>query len=325
MKFLTCRSPVLNKKYRGCVMISVVIPTYNRAGFLEKAIASVQKQTLACGEIIVVDDGSTDATPEIVQQISLNSQNSQISKMNQIPIRYLYQDNKGASAARNVGITAAEYDILCFLDSDDRWVSHKLEMQFKAMRRQPQYLISHTKEIWYRQGMQVNQKKKHAPPHGEIFQRALRMCVVGMSTVMMQREIFHRYGLFNENMLCCEDYDLWLRVSREEEFLLVDEALTLKDGGRPDQLSALYRLGMDRWRIYSLCLLLEKTSLEAEQYDQVVAELERKCRIYGKGCIKHGRPEEGEYYLTLPKQQNMKGGTFILHSASSMNREDMFL
>ena len=206
-----------------------------------------------------------------------------------------------------MGITAAKYDMLCFLDSDDRWVPHKLAMQFQAMRRQPQYLISHTRETWYRHGMQVNQKKKHAPPHGEIFHRSLRMCVVGMSTVMMQREIFHRYGLFNENMLCCEDYDLWLRVSREEAFLLVDEALTLKDGGRPDQLSALHRLGMDRWRIYSLCLLLKNTSLEAEQYDQVVAELERKCRIYGKGCIKHGRPEEGEYYLALPKQQNMQG------------------
>ncbi|MCI5193315.1 MAG: glycosyltransferase family 2 protein [Candidatus Electrothrix sp. AU1_5] len=287
-------------------MISVIIPTYNRAEFIEQAIASVLDQTLTsgaiCGEIIVVDDGSTDATPEIVQQISKN---------NHIPIRYLYQENKGASAARNLGITAAQHDMLCFLDSDDRWVPHKLEMQLHAMQRQPQYLISHTREIWYRHGMQVNQKKKHAPPHGEIFQRALRMCVVGMSTVMMQREIFQRYGLFNENMPCCEDYDLWLRVSREEAFLLVDEALTLKDGGRPDQLSALHRLGMDRWRIYSLCLLLENTSLKAEQYDQVVAELERKCRIYGKGCIKHGRPEEGEYYLALPKQQNMQGGAVI--------------
>lgn len=301
-------------------MISVIIPTYNRAGFIAQAITSVLQQTLAsgtiCGEILVVDDGSTDATPEIVQQMRRKKQ------IGEIPLRYLYQENKGASAARNLGITAAKYDMLCFLDSDDRWVPHKLAMQFKAMQRQPQYLISHTRETWYRYGMQVNQKKKHAPPHGKIFQRSLRMCVVGMSTVMMRREVFQRYGLFNESMPCCEDYDLWLRVSREEAFLLVDEALTLKDGGRPDQLSALHRLGMDRWRIYSLCLLLEKTSLEAEQYDQVVAELERKCRIYGKGCIKHGRPEEGEYYLALPKQQtkqkNMKGGVFVPDGKGAM-------
>ncbi|MCI5160308.1 MAG: glycosyltransferase family 2 protein, partial [Candidatus Electrothrix sp. AUS1_2] len=218
------------------------------------------------------------------------------------PIHYLYQENKGASAARNKGIAEACYDLLCFLDSDDRWAPRKLEVQLKAMEREPRYLISHTKEIWYRQGKQVNQKKKHAPPHGEIFRRSLRMCVVGMSTVMVRRELFARYGLFDAEMLCCEDYDLWLRVSRKEQFLLVDEALTLKDGGRADQLSAVHRLGMDTWRIRSLCRLLEHSQLSSEQYAQAFAELERKCRIYGKGCIKHGREEEGERYLALPDQ-----------------------
>ncbi|MCW5210745.1 glycosyltransferase family 2 protein, partial [Desulfobulbus sp. N3] len=158
------------------------------------------------------------------------------------------------------------------------------------------------RELWYRQGMQVNQKKKHAPPHGEIFNRALQMCVVGMSTVMVRRELFTRYGLFAEDMLCCEDYDLWLRVSRKEKFLLVDEALTLKNGGRADQLSVIHRLGMDTWRIRSLCRLLERAQLSSEQHAQALAELERKCIIYGKGCIKHGRSEEGQRYLVLPEQ-----------------------
>ncbi|WP_339136973.1 MAG: glycosyltransferase family A protein [Candidatus Electrothrix sp. GW3-4] len=280
-------------------MISVIIPTCNRAGFLEQAIASVVDQTLACGEILVVDDGSTDATSEVVRQISEGSKVP--------PIRYLYQENKGASAARNKGVVEARYDLLSFLDSDDRWAPQKLEMQLQAMERQPQYLISHTREIWYRRGVRVNQKKKHAPPHGEIFKRALRMCVVGMSTVMARRELFTRYGLFDEEMLCCEDYDLWLRVSRKAEFLLVDEALTLKDGGRPDQLSVLHRLGMDTWRIRSLCHLLENAPLTSEQYTQALAELERKCRIYGKGCIKHGRVEEGRRYLALPGQFRFEG------------------
>ncbi|MCI5148775.1 MAG: glycosyltransferase family 2 protein [Candidatus Electrothrix sp. MAN1_4] len=272
-------------------MISVVIPTYNRAVFIGQAINSVLQQSLTCGEIMVVDDGSLDATSEIVRKIS---------KSSKVPIRYLYQENRGVSAARNVGITEAQHDVICFLDSDDRWAPCKLELQLKAMQEQPHYLISHTKEIWYRQGRQVNQKKKHAPPHGEIFQRALQMCVVGMSTVMVRRELFARYGLFAEDMLCCEDYDLWLRVSSKEKFLLVDEPLTLKDGGRADQLSFRYRLGMDSWRIRSLCFLLENVSLSDEQYMQALAELERKCSIYGKGCIKHGRRKEGEHYLALP-------------------------
>jgi len=272
-------------------MISVIIPTFNRAGFFEQAIGSVLDQSLACEEILVVDDGSTDATSKVVREISKGAE---------VPVRYLYQENKGASAARNKGIAEARHDLLCFLDSDDRWAPRKLELQLEAMERQPHYLISHTREIWYRQGVQVNQKKKHAPPHGEIFNRALQMCVVGMSTVMVRRELFTRYGLFAEDMLCCEDYDLWLRVSRKEEFLLVDEELTLKDGGRPDQLSALYRLGMDTWRIRSLCHLLDNCRLTQEQYSLALAELERKCRIYGNGCMKHGRHEEGKRYLTLP-------------------------
>jgi glycosyltransferase involved in cell wall biosynthesis len=287
---------------RERLMISVIIPTFNRAEFLEQAIASVLDQSLACGEILVVDDGSVDATSEVVRKISGSTA---------VPIRYLYQENKGASAARNKGIAEAQHDLFCFLDSDDRWAPHKLEMQLEAMERQPHYLISHTREIWYRQGKRVNQKKKHAPPHGEIFNRSLRMCVVGMSTVMVRRELFTRYGLFAEDMLCCEDYDLWLRVSREEEFLLIDEALTLKDGGRPDQLSVLHRLGMDTWRIRSLCRLLESGRLSSEQSTWALAELERKCTVYGKGCLKHGRPEEGERYLTLPEQFRVKKNFLI--------------
>ena len=285
-------------------MISVIIPTFNREGFLEQAIGSVLDQSLACGEILVVDDGSTDATSAVVREISKGAE---------VPIRYLYQENKGVSVARNKGIAEARYDLLCFLDSDDSWAPRKLELQMAAMEEQPHYLISHTREIWYRQGIRVNQKKKHAPPHGEIFNRALQMCVVGMSTIMVRRELFTRYGLFAEDMFCCEDYDLWLRVSRKEEFLLVDEALTLKDGGRPDQLSALHRLGMDTWRIRSLCRLLENVEnvendqLSSEQYTMALAELERKCTIYGQGCQKHGRPEEGRRYLALPEQFRAKG------------------
>ncbi|MCI5137250.1 MAG: glycosyltransferase family 2 protein, partial [Candidatus Electrothrix sp. AR1] len=130
-------------------MISVIIPTFNRAEFLEQAIDSVLDQSLACGEILIVDDGSTDATSEIVRRISGSAK---------VPISYLYQENKGASAARNKGIVEARYEFLCFLDSDDRWAPRKLELQLEAMEEQPHYLISHTREIWYRQGVRVNQK-----------------------------------------------------------------------------------------------------------------------------------------------------------------------
>ena len=119
---------------------------------------------------------------------------------------------------------------------------------------------------------------------------------------MARRQLFEQYGYFDESLLCCEDYDLWLRVGRAEKFLLVDEPLTLKDGGREDQLSAIHRLGMDSWRIRSICNLLANCRLSSEQYQLALAELHRKCTIYGNGCIKHGRPEEGLQYLALPRK-----------------------
>ena len=128
------------------------------------------------------------------------------------------------------------------------------------------------------------------------------MCVVGMSTVMVRRTLFDRYGLFDASLPCCEDYDLWLRIGCREPFLLVPEALTGKDGGRPDQLSAIYRMGMDVYRIRSLRKLLAQGVLTAGQRRAAEIEMARKCLIYGKGCLKHGRVEEGRRYLEMAER-----------------------
>ncbi|MGE4558772.1 MAG: glycosyltransferase family 2 protein, partial [Desulfobulbus sp.] len=98
-------------------MISVILPTYNRAAFLERSIGSVLGQRLACDELIVVDDGSTDATVAVVEQIAADSP---------VPLRLLRQENRGAAAARNAGIRAAGGELLAFLDSDDWWLPAKL-------------------------------------------------------------------------------------------------------------------------------------------------------------------------------------------------------
>ena len=272
-------------------MVSVIVPTYNRAKYINRAMDSVLGQTRPPDELIIVDDGSTDNTSEILEQTALRAA---------FPVQVLRQENRGAAAARNVGIAHATGDILCFLDSDDWWDKRKIELQLETMHGNPDSIISHTREVWFRNGVRVNQKKKHAPPDGHIFADCLRMCVVGMSTVMVKKELFIKYGLFNEELPCCEDYDLWLRVAREQPFLLVNHALTLKEGGRDDQLSVIYRLGMDRYRIRSLCDLLESGVLTDKKFLQTLSELERKCRIYGQGCIKHGREVEGRTFLVLP-------------------------
>lgn len=271
-------------------MISVIIPTYNRYSFLEQAIQSVFKQTFACNELLIIDDGSTDGSEILVRRLA---------EKTSIQVRYIFQKNKGAAAARNHGIKKAQGDLLCFLDSDDRYMPEKLALQVQAMEEHG-LLVSHTLEKWLRRGQHLNQKHRHQPPDGDIFSACLPMCVVGMSTVMARRELFDKYGMFDENLPCCEDYDFWLRVSCREKFKLVPQPLTVKNGGRDDQLSVIHRVGMDKYRIQAIVNLLENTSLTKKQYELALYELQRKCEIYGNGCIKHGRKDEGQHYLQLP-------------------------
>jgi glycosyltransferase involved in cell wall biosynthesis len=275
------------------MQVSVIIPTYNRAQRLGKAIDSVLAQSHQDFELIVVDDGSEDNTDELI-----GNYNSDIV--------YIRQENSGAAAARNRGIEKARYNLLAFLDSDDWFAENKLKTQIEAMNRNPSCLISHTNEIWYRNGQILNQKLKHKKSSGDIFAQSLELCAVGMSTIMIHKEIFDRYGFFDEGYPCCEDYEFWLRISAEEKFLLVKEPLTSKDGGRDDQLSAIYRTGMDKFRIKAIMKTLASGRLTEEQTGIARRELERKCRIYGTGCIKHGRAEEGRYFLNLPETVGRK-------------------
>jgi len=266
--------------------ISVIIPTYNRREFLARAIDSVLNQSCRDFELIVVDDGSTDDTARCVAAYGEQ-------------VRCIYQANRGPAAARNIGIRASGCALIAFLDSDDRFAPEKLAVQQAAMDAHPDYLISHTDEIWYRGGKLLNQKKKHFRPHGLIFGECLKLCVVGMSTVMLRRELFDRIGYFDEELPCCEDYDLWLRASVLFPFLKVDRHLTIKAGGRPDQVSVRFRTGMDKYRIRAILKVLGQQGLSDEQRILAGQELVRKCRIYGSGCVKHGRLEEGRYYAEL--------------------------
>lgn len=271
--------------------ITVIIPTWNRAHLLERALDSVLRQTVCCSEIIVVDDGSTDETEALLAE-----------RKKKYPLLHvLRQENKGPAAARNLAIKAAKNEYLAFLDSDDHWYKTKLEKQFSSLA-ESDFLISHTYEKWLRRGKHLNQKKIHIPRHGDIFDHCLRLCAVGMSTVMVKKELFARVGLFDETMRCCEDYDFWLRTSAFYPFLLIEEVLTVKEGGRIDQLSQLYRVGMDEKRIASLRKLLAKNILTKQQQKSARLELLRKLRIFSTGCFKHGKTELGEKYLALIQQ-----------------------
>ena len=272
------------------VPLSVIIPTYNRADFLPRSIQSVLRQSRSCAEIIVVDDGSIDSTKTVVEEIA---------KQSRLPVYYTHQPNKGPSAARNTGIGLARNPYVAFLDSDDHWHKRKVEYQFSALSDSNEYRISHTYEKWLRRGEHLNQKKKHIPQHGDIFTHCLSLCAVGMSTVMLEKSIFDDVGFFDENMRCCEDYDFWLRVSSLYPFLLIPERLTVKEGGRDDQVSVQYRVGMDRFRIDALEKLIGSGVLNCEQKSATISELVHKATIFGEGCLKHQQIDIGTYYINL--------------------------
>ncbi|NQT75930.1 MAG: glycosyltransferase [Candidatus Omnitrophica bacterium] len=267
-------------------MVSIIIPTFNRAQFLKKAIGSVLSQAYSAIELIVVDDGSQDDTPAVVSRYAGR-------------LKYLRQENKGVSAARNLGIKNSSGGFIAFLDSDDWWDRDKLAVQLAKMRQSPDYIVSHTQETWYKNGRLLNQKEKHRKHHGYIFDKCLAMCCVSMSTAIVRRGLFDSVGLFDEDLPCCEDYDFWLRVSARHEFLLIDRPLTLKAGGRPDQVSSIYATGMDRFRIEAILKLLKSNELAPDQRTLATRELHKKCQIYGSGCLKHGRVDEGRRYLQL--------------------------
>ena len=258
-------------------LISVIIPTYNRAYILSKAIESVLNQTFKDLELIVVDDGSTDETPYLVSKY---------------PLIYVKKPHTGVPHTRNIGISKAKGDFIAFLDSDDVFVPEKLEKQLKFFERCPDYKIVQTEEIWYKGNKRINPKKIHKKAEGWFFDRAIKLCVVSISTVLIKKEVFEEVGMFDEEFPVCEDYEFWLRVSLKMPVGLIKEYLVIKSGGRPDQLSAMK--GLDYYRTLALIKLFKnyQKDLKLEQKLMLYAEAKKKFEIFYKGALKHGNLEK---------------------------------
>ncbi len=258
--------------------ISVIIPTYNRAHTLPRALESVMAQTLPPKEIIVIDDGSTDDTKIVLA--------------NYPGLIIVDQKNLGVSAARNVGIQKADGKWVALLDSDDEWLPEKLEKQWIAICNDDK-LICHTDEIWIRNGKRVNPMKKHQKYGGWIYERCLPLCVISPSSVMIHKSVFGDVGVFDESLEVCEDYDLWLRICSKYPVLFIDELLIVKYGGHMDQLSRKH-WGMDRFRVRAMEKILDSDELNEKQKKATIEMFNKKCEIIINGMKKHGKNEEAD-------------------------------
>lgn len=261
--------------------ISVVIPTCNRAHNLARALDSVVNQRSAVDEIIVVDDGSTDHTRKLVSE--------------QYPaVTLITQPNRGVSNARNRGISVARGDWIALLDSDDEWLSLKIEKQITAIANTPGTRVCHTDEIWIRNGKRVNAKNRHRKYGGNIYHHCLPLCAMSPSSILLHRSLFDEFGLFDDSLPACEDYDMWLRLTATVPVLYVDQPLLQKYGGHADQLSARY-WGMDRFRLRALEKALLSGQLDEEQYRLTKDTMASKLEVLCQGIRKRKRASEAEW------------------------------
>ncbi len=266
--------------------VSVIIPTHDRLRMLHDAIDSVLAQTYRDFEIIVVDDGSDDGTAE------------KIAARYGSAVRVLTQARRGVAAARNLGVKCSRGAYLAFLDSDDMWRPRKLEIQMGFMQTEAPSQICQTEEIWIRNGVRVNPKKRHRKPSGDIFRASLDLCLVSPSAALMTRELFERAGRFDESFPVCEDYDLWLRIALDHPVPLIAEPLVVKRGGHADQLSRS-TWGLDRFRVRAIKKLLD-SGIEGEKRSWSLEALARKVAILAQGARKRGCEGEAlEYDLLL--------------------------
>ena len=249
--------------------ISVIIPTYNRYNFLQRALKSVYAQSLLPLEVIVIDDGSTDQTKEIQKEFP--------------NIIYMYQINKGVSSARNKGIEKAQGEWIAFLD-DDEWERDKLFLQIEFHKKNSEYLVSYTDEKWIKNNNEILIPKKYHKPKTNFFCDHLSYCNIAPSSVICHKKVFEKVGVFDESLTVCEDYDLWLRILREYKIGYIDKKLIRKYAGHKNQLG--FTSALDIYRVKALEKHIDFSFEEdlykelIKKYDILIAGARRQGKIF---------------------------------------------
>jgi glycosyltransferase involved in cell wall biosynthesis len=274
----TCQNLWINDEYEPG-LVSIIVPTYNRAHTVGCAIRSVLSQTYQNFDIIVVDDGSVDNTEDTVKGLE------------DPRIRYIrHERNRGGSAARNTGIKAARGEYIAFQDSDDEWLPEKLSKQMQVFANG-----SIEAGVVYTRLWRIKDGKKVYTPsadltqiQGNIHNKLLRGNFVATPTAVVRKECFERAGMFDEQLPRFQDWDLFIRISRFYEFACVNEPLVVSYL-MPDSISA-----NSHATIKALELLLEKYYEEFENDKRSLASIQYTV---GNLCCQSGKINQGRAYL----------------------------
>lgn len=200
-------------------LVSVIIPTYNYANYLPRAIESVLAQTYDQFELIIVDDGSTDNTASVVSAYKAKNQN----------LHYVCQKNSGPNAARNKGIDLARGELIALLDADDEWLPEKLEKQVCSAIKNPAFgVIGCGFRCISEDGSVLVEVLGTAPPPRKELIRHLKIRHFNIGTasgVLIRKECFRIVGRFDETLRGSEDRDMWLRIAHEFDILNLNDVL----------------------------------------------------------------------------------------------------
>jgi glycosyltransferase involved in cell wall biosynthesis len=259
--------------------VSVVIPTYNREKVISTALESVLAQTYTDYEIIVLDDGSTDNTRDLIRSYADRQ------------VRYFYQDNKGIAGARNAGIRACSGAYIAFLDSDDYWLPGKLEQQMALFGRHPEYgpVASCCASVRYDGSFRATNRSGTS---GRVLRELFKKNYIRTSAAVVTRQCLDTVGLFDESLKECEEYDLWLRIAAEYPIGFINEPLAVYVDN-PAGVSTDSLIG----RLYRL-QVLEKDYLQQHiprrLYRRRIADT---CHYIGRHYLSRGQSAEGRAYL----------------------------
>jgi len=197
--------------------ISVIIPTYNRANLLPRAIESVLRQTFKNFELIIVDDGSTDNTTEVVKEFLKKDKRIKYIKLNK---------NSGVPAhPRNIGIQNAVGEYIAFLDSDDEWLPEKLEKQMQLFTNS-----SNNLGFVGCNGIVIDEKNNKTTEYKilkyeDIFKELLINNFISTSSILVKKKVFNKIGFFDENLKIGEDRDMWIRIAQQYKFDFISQPL----------------------------------------------------------------------------------------------------
>jgi glycosyltransferase involved in cell wall biosynthesis len=194
-------------------LVSVVIPAYNAGRFVADAVRSVLAQTYTNVEVVVIDDGSTDDTRQVMEQFAGDPR-----------VRYHHQPNAGVSSARNSGIQMARGEFIGLCDADDLWMPNKLELQLPCFSGRPELGVVYCKPLHVDINDQPLESYQTDRYSGKISDKLLLGNFVTGSTSLIRKECFDAVGFYDTSLKTCEDYDLWLRISTKYEFFYLDQA-----------------------------------------------------------------------------------------------------